>query len=460
MYKNLNCFVKNARSLECIIDYDFKNESPCSRIRNQKDSITKFLMYKEYNKSDGEFDCDNSNGTCPLTDDIYKELWGWSYETRFELKDILKIKFGEVWSRFSADTMNSYQTTYTRAKKIYGEDELRKNKLLCEFARYTHTIGNFTLIPFSIDENTPFNPYRNAEFKDYFDISLKFIKEKIDAKTFKEYIDNFYLNDYVDNNYNILPLMSSHKELLQQEEMHIDDADMLLPQNKQELNEYLENVIDKIKSRGKRIAILLTEKYSESFKIPSSNKGKNVKDMKNRLLAFLKSKFGKILIGFICTFVLLFIGLSVLNTTTALKMSGDFSAILEKYGIFISLGAILTKCVLVSISPAFGLTIGVFVVAFIIWLAYLGFANTFLRRCRKCKNLFAVKKINSKIIDERVKYFTVENKIRDYDGRFTGETTEQKLPGKVITRKIHYKCKFCGSYFYKIKTFEERPDVD
>ena len=192
----------------------------------------------------------------------------------------------------------------------------------------------------------------------------------------------------------------------------------------------------------------------------SSNKEKNVKDIKNVFLAFIKSKSGKILIGFICTFVLLFIGMSVLNTTVALKMSGGFSVIVGKYGFFTSLKAIMTECVLVSISPAFSLTIGVFVVAFIIWFAYLGFANTFLGRCRTCKNLFAVKKINSKIIDERVKYFTVENKTRDYDGRFTGETTEQKLPGKVIKRKIHYKCKFCSSDFYKIRTSEERPEVD
>lgn len=460
MYKDLNCFIKNACDLECIVNYDFKNESPYSKIRKQKDSIAKFLVYKEYNKNNGNFDCDNSNGTCPLTDDIYKELWGWSYETRFEIKDILKIKFGEIWSRFSADTMNSYQTTYTRAKKIYGEDKLGKNKLLYEFARYTHTIGNFTLIPFSVDKNTPFNPYRNSEFKDYFDLSLKFIKEKVDAETFKEYIDSFYLNDYVDDNYNILPLISSHKKLLQQEKMRIDDVDMLLPQNEQELNEYLRNVVDKIKSRGKRIAILLTKKYGKNFKIPSLNKEKNVKDIKNSLFAFLKSKFGKILIGFIFTFILSFIGLSILNTVMALKMSGGFSVILDKYGLIASFGAIITDCVLVSISPAFGLTVGVFIAGFIIWFAYLGFANIFLRRCRTCKNLFALKKINSKIIDERVKYFTVENKTRDYDGRFTGETTEQKLPGKVIKRKIHYKCKFCGSDFYKIRTSEERPEVD
>ncbi len=253
MYSRLDAFLGFAKDLSDIVDYDFKNEAHRLEIRLENDPIEKFLKYKKF----GRFDCDNSNGTCLLMNDIYYKLWRWSYNSRFTIDDELKKAFGNMWRRLGADTMNSYQTTYTNAKSIYKS--VRENELMLQFAKYTHTIGNFTLIPFNLEGVKYFNTYRCARFKDYFDLSLKYIKEQVDEDTFKNYIDIFFLNDYVDGEYNVLPLFSRHNDYLSQERMIIDNVNLLIPQNETELNEFLKNVIDRIQNRGKKIAKKLIE---------------------------------------------------------------------------------------------------------------------------------------------------------------------------------------------------------
>ncbi|MBA9086884.1 hypothetical protein FHR92_003364 [Fontibacillus solani] len=247
-----------------LITYDFKNEDPCKEVRGEKDPIRKFEIYKN---SKSNFDCDCSR----LADRIYELLWGWNYRNKFSIPDNLKGKLEATkWDRLGCDTMNSFLTTYNHARKIYTQDHdnVRANDYLKKFASLTHSIGNFTLVPFKLDfrqDVKSFNQNRGWHggkyfVYDYFDLSLKLIKEHVNALGFKAYIDTFYLNDYVDHNYDIIPLFGGHVELLKEDKLLLDNPNRFLPKNEAELIEYLRNVLEKIESRGLRIVKELTNR--------------------------------------------------------------------------------------------------------------------------------------------------------------------------------------------------------
>ena len=285
MYNTLDAFIAS-NTPEQIANYDFKNEAPWQEVRNEQDPIKKFKRYKQNNtnKADGKFfDCDNSNGRCPLTDSIYSSLWGWSYQRRFKLPSHLQELFGVYWDRLGSDTMNSFLTTYTRAVKILGADSAAINPALRKFASLTHSIGNFTLVPFHLLPNdaNSFNQYRGANLGkyfvfDYFDLSLKLIKENVSNDVFVSYIDTFYLNDYVDQNYNVLPLFKRHADYLSHTPLDLDNPEKFLPRTEKELNEYLQNVIEKILARGYRIAAHLTGQ--ERFRIGNEDQPTQLSD--------------------------------------------------------------------------------------------------------------------------------------------------------------------------------------
>jgi len=159
--------------------------------------------------------------------------------------------------------MNSFSTTYSQALKIDSQDHdtVNININLQKFAGLIHPIGNFTLIPFKLDwqnDKKSFNQYRGANFGkyfvyDYFDLSLKLIKENISDDAFRSYVDTFYLNNYVDMNYIIRPLFKSHEEFLRSSKLDLENPKKFIPQNEAELNEYLVNVINNIELRGRRI---------------------------------------------------------------------------------------------------------------------------------------------------------------------------------------------------------------
>ncbi|MCK8487070.1 hypothetical protein M0651_07805 [Paenibacillus sp. MBLB2552] len=247
-----------------LITYDFKNEDPCEEVRDEKDPFRKFELYKN---SKSNFDCDSSK----LAYRIYKLLWGWNYRNRFSIPDNLKGKLEATkWERLGPDTMNSFLTTYNHACKIYSQDhdKVRDNYSLKKFASLTHSIGNFTLVPFKLDfrqDVKSFNQNRGwhgSEYfvYDYFDLSLKLIKETVSETGFKAYIDTFYLNDYVDHKYDIIPLFRGHVELLKEDKLLLENPNRFLPTTEAELIEYLRNVLEKIESRGIRIVKELLNK--------------------------------------------------------------------------------------------------------------------------------------------------------------------------------------------------------
>lgn len=193
MYRNLEMYLVSGNSLESLVTYDFKNESPWPDVNNETNPLKKFQLCRARSKAAEEknepnFDCDSSDGTCPLTSDIYNRLWGWTYENRFHLPERLSSCFQGQWERMGSDTMNSFSTIYRIASPVYYNNSrlLEQNELLVSFASLTHTIGNFTLVPFQLSpqkDRRSFNQYRgfrgndsNPYFVyDFFDLSLKLI---------------------------------------------------------------------------------------------------------------------------------------------------------------------------------------------------------------------------------------------------------------------------------------------
>lgn len=278
MYTQVEKFISSGWMYH-LITYDMKNESPWNEVCGERKPIEKFLLYRQYNKNRFEsqiFDCDNSNGTCTLMNDVYQKLWGWSYADRFTIPNCLIQQNVLPWDRLGADTMNSFATSYNMARRLYHNDNnvIKKNRQLVNFATLTHSIGNFTLVPYKLNpqsDRTTFNSARgysadgnSAYFVyDYFDLSLKLIKENISIDAFKQYIDTFYLNDYVDSKYNIIPLMKCHKAFLKQEKMDLRNPQKFLPKTEEELNEFLTNVNRRIIARGRRMCRELKKKIRE-----------------------------------------------------------------------------------------------------------------------------------------------------------------------------------------------------
>lgn len=438
MFLSIENFINSGNSLENFINYDFKSESPWDDLRREGNSIQRFHIYKKYNKGNTKFDCDNSNGTCPLTDDFFKKLWNWSYKDRYSVPPALKSKFGLNWSRFGPDTMNSFLTTYKQALTIYGNDasKAHNNIYLNRFAALTHSIGNFTLIPFKLnpeEDEKSFNQYRGANFGkyfvlDYFDLSLKIIKENVKESVFKDYIDTFLLNDYVDKDYNIKPLFKGHQEFLNSNKLSLDNPMKFLPQSEDELNEYLSNVNFNIESRSKRIISALKV---NGIKNSTTNTNKNYL---NRFKKFIVEKR---IFTFLMTFLTIFSISFIINFFSVINQITHSASLLELikvHGISTVLKAIFQGNFSSSMNIAFWST------------PILYFLTLLIRKklwsCPKCKKIFAMKKIKTYLIEEQHISMKMELKNKDSYGEVLG-TSEQYIPGIRKLYETNYQCKFC-----------------
>lgn len=208
------------------------------------------------------FDCDSSNGTNALMNEIYDLLWRKIEEWRAPLG---------APQKFGGDTMNSFATTFNALmqKRSFKEsiEAYRASTSMDEkfletlerYATYTGCLGNFTLVP------KGYNRHRgcSSTLRDYWDLSLNDLRRnKNEADwlensdiSFGRYINTFFLWDYVDEAYHVRPLFSGHELLL-------NPKAWVLPRRYEqrqvdEFAEFMSNVNIRIKRRGKFMVAML-----------------------------------------------------------------------------------------------------------------------------------------------------------------------------------------------------------
>ena len=213
----------------------------------------------------------------------YREAHKNNYKAAYDCDKI----FAKMYGYENADTMNSFATIYgySKTKKLvtnflevikepylseYESDKKELDKLFNEFAKVTHSRGNFLVIP-SLGNFQK----RGIIINDFFDLTLICIKKYYSQKKstnenplhhilsdsnikkwldnygngiagFKNFIDLNSLTMYVNKDYKIYDLMKKD-EILEEKS---------IPLNRNiNVKVFLENVIDKIKQRGKRLCI-------------------------------------------------------------------------------------------------------------------------------------------------------------------------------------------------------------
>ena len=235
-------------------EYDFKYEyvneaaGEAGDLSNEKDAIKRFLRWNcdPIFKKGVDLDGCGKDSVCNLARDIYLKLWGWAAD---------KETYGRAGIdfplEFGPDTMNSFATSlkkymeentefcnqdywkeykkkypYNRVSELliytWWLEQEHKDKrlkelgvgvlkeaecLLNQYAHFTHTMGNFVLVP------AYFNPYRYFKTHDAWDQSLDLLKNKQEdwiyknrkvshkikwvKSDFPKYINFFFLWDYV-----------------------------------------------------------------------------------------------------------------------------------------------------------------------------------------------------------------------------------------------------------------------
>jgi len=239
---------------------------------------SKSLYYGTYNNGRNQlyagFDCDSSNESCDLTNEIYMKLWP-------------LIDKNEP---YGSDTMNSFWTSYKFAIQIcehekvigirkspnnheitdillnysdYNEKfKLEKNKDifsgLKEFARRAHTIGNFTCVPrrikcFATGDRQTVNQKRYAKFYDYWDLTLNwFLKE--DPAFFNMFVKEFDHEHYLYDENSVIDLFES--DLKNDDKKPLQCGDIRVP-DRDQLIRYLNNVNKLIQERGESLMVRL-----------------------------------------------------------------------------------------------------------------------------------------------------------------------------------------------------------
>lgn len=180
----------NSTTEDEFVNYDFKKEIFDLRQLpyNNENHILNMILYKG-NIYGAQSDCDR----LPLTLELYNKLWG----NEYKFWDTKQTEFVEA----NGETMNSFVTPY---KSIYKENYDFSNsstsKLFNEYAKLTHTIGNFIPVYAIKGERwaSPFNQARARAVGDYWDLTLYHIKIFFDLKKKKD-MSNESFSDYLSN---------------------------------------------------------------------------------------------------------------------------------------------------------------------------------------------------------------------------------------------------------------------
>lgn len=252
-----NCKKKLAECVyqEMLADMPYEN--------GEKRPIINYLKYKNADtRRLGNkltlFDCDGSNGSCDLSLDMYRVLWGWKgrkcplplSETHDRLR---RVSFGPDTMNTAATSLNRFAEAYKRVagcsekssvSRLYdkivldqdskffaesGDSEALAEELDGIFGSLLETsgmIGNLVLVP------SGFNSWRGTALGDDWDRSLELLREggerldkvltadgaemtKWDRDLFPEYVNLMFLWDYVQVNegeLSVLPLWNDARD--------------------------------------------------------------------------------------------------------------------------------------------------------------------------------------------------------------------------------------------------------
>lgn len=233
-------------------EWDFKN---CYSNDLTKNNLHNILKYKSYNLTDRTEFCitgkSGRNADCDKEALHLYQILGWQNTS----EDIIR-----------GETMNSFITTFIEAIKnssnfneVSAKIGITKTKIptsiLCEhqnylkfetvqnnienfrlFARTTHTIGNFTVLPHWM------NTGRYRFSKDYWDITLMSLQEFLNIlspEAWPNFIKRYHLQPYVNTDYNVELFWYNHNN-------------NLLPKEK-DFPIFLKKVNERIEERGKFI---------------------------------------------------------------------------------------------------------------------------------------------------------------------------------------------------------------
>lgn len=232
---------------------------------SKKRGVALWYDYKtadeNYTPKKYRFDCDSSNETNDLMNEVYALLW-WNEAD----------KWGIDKDSFGSDTMNSFATTFNALmqknnhKESYAayvnETETKMSKKIVDaYAEHTGYLGNFTLVP------RGYNTARYNSFKDYWDLSLDALRREETVRLddvgmdFNRYINTFFLWDYVGKTYHVRPLFAGHGPLLR-------PKDHILPRRYEqgqvnefdefgEFKEFMSNANRNIERRGSFMVAML-----------------------------------------------------------------------------------------------------------------------------------------------------------------------------------------------------------
>lgn len=193
-----------------------------AKVAGARDHIRRWYLYRTadetYYPRKYRFDCDSSNGTCGLTDEIYGSLWG----------DLAAS------GRFGGDTMHSFAYPFNAFSGTRGfrtgyeryrtdrEFRDRAREALGEYARRVGCVGNFVLVPLGYNRARGFS----TALADYWDLSLDALKRDKDGKgwlkkaglPFGRYINRLFLWEDVEpdgtGGYRVRPLFPGHGGLM------------------------------------------------------------------------------------------------------------------------------------------------------------------------------------------------------------------------------------------------------
>lgn len=247
--------------------WDFKN---CYSSELTADNISNFLKYKNGELVNPSTFCITkqvgSNADCDKEALPLYNVLGWQHSER----DIIR-----------GETLNSYITTFTQAitndpnyKEICKNIGVNLNEYLNKqypilhhnknyqnfkmiqknlkefeaFAKLTHTIGNFTVLPHWM------NTGRYNFSKDYWDITMLSLQEwltNLSPQAWKNFIDTYYLQPYVDNNYQTEVFWETH------------NYEYIYPKKTEDFSIFLKRVNERIEERGKFIIKQICDKLNK-----------------------------------------------------------------------------------------------------------------------------------------------------------------------------------------------------